>query len=66
MNREVLYGEEIKISYPKRCWSRSEAWEHLIWRPPKPTNPYRKEHTQKYWVWRVDTIAMNEHSKNNI
>jgi hypothetical protein len=64
MNRHLeTNGNLIYVSYDKSAVCRGEAWDHLVQHPPDGVklpnvpmhvlNPYRKNHTDTQWRWRV-------------
>lgn len=64
MNRHLeTNGNHIYVSYDKSAVCRGEAWDHLVQHPPDCVtlpnvpmhvlNPYRKNHTDTQWRWRV-------------
>lgn len=72
MNRHLeTNGNHIYVSYDKSAVCRGAAWDHLVQHPPDGVtlpnvpmhvlNPYRKNHTDTQWRWRVlspDEIAI--------
>lgn len=63
MERTITEQSGYKyVSYPKTKISRNGAWLHLLQNSPpgvsiceplKDNNPYRKNHTDDSWCWRV-------------
>lgn len=38
-------------AYSKSLWRRNDAWRHLVADRKLDPNPWRKAHTEHYWVW---------------
>lgn len=38
-------------AYSKSLWRRNDAWGHLVADRKLDPNPWRKAHTEHYWVW---------------